>query len=306
MVTIKVDNNTLKLIENDFKDYIIDRNIGYIIFCIKTDEYIITAYDNKNGDIFKVTIQGKDPMPLARKYSLEDKILPKKEKIIKESPYYIDVNPQIGSDEVGTGDLLGPIVVCSAYSDNKTMELIKELKIVDSKKITDKKIMEIVPLLLKKVHFACKILPNKDYNNATKKGFNINAIKAILHNECLLTLHRRCPYVKNVYVDKFVDEKKYYQYLSNKPLVEKDIIFKEKGETYFPSVALASCIARYFFLVEIEKLNKKYNRIIPLGAGKEVNEFSVRFLKDFGEKELLDISKNNFRNIKEILKIKLI
>ena len=49
MITIKVDKAILEQIENEYKDYIVNRNIGYIIFVAKTPTNIITAYENKKG-----------------------------------------------------------------------------------------------------------------------------------------------------------------------------------------------------------------------------------------------------------------
>lgn len=300
MVTIKVDEKTLGKIENDYKDYITDKDIGYILFVAKTKNNIITAYNNKKANTFKVTIQGEDYLYIAKKYSKIDEILPKKMKENKESPFYIDVDQQIGSDEVGTGDFLGPIVVCAAYCDNETMKLVNEYKIQDSKKINDEKIREIVPLLLKKVFFEYKILTNEKYNGAYEKGFNINQIKCILHNFVLTKLHDRFPYVKNVYIDQFTPENKYYEALGKIDHITDGVVFKEKGESYFPSVALASCIARYFFLIEMDFYGKKLNKKIPYGAGEKVDEFALEYAKEFGLDALLKICKKNFANYKNI------
>lgn len=302
MVTIKVDEETLKQIEEEYKDNIIMRNVGYILFSIKTDDLIITAYENKKKAFFKVTLQGEDVLPLAKKYSLEENFMPKKEKLIKESPYFVDINEQIGSDEVGVGDFLLPIVVCASYIDLYTMKFIKDYKIIDSKKISDQAILDVMPTLLKKIHYSCKVLSNEKYNTLIRDyGYNLNHIKSILHNACLTTLHRRCPYVGNIYVDKFCEEPRYYEYLNDQQEVTKNIIFKEKGESYFPSVALSSCIARYFFLIEVDKLNKKYRAKFPLGAAKYVNEFSLKFINKYGLEEFNKVSKHNFKNYQEVM-----
>ena len=305
MITIKVDKAILEQIENEYKDYIINRNIGYIIFVAKTPTNIITAYENKKGVNYKITIQGENHIELAKRYCDDPLLFPKKKKESKDSMYYIDVDAQIGSDEVGTGDFFGPIVVCAAFVDHDTMKLIEEFKIQDSKKLTDKKIQEIVPLLLKKVHYEVKILPNAKYNSAYLSGFNTNKIKCILHNFVLTNLHERCPYVKNIYVDQFVSPENYYEYLQGLSRVTKGIIFKEKGESYFPSVALASCIARYYFLEQMEFLSKKIGEKIPLGASKEVDEFAKRYLEKYGLEELKKICKVRFKNFKQLTEVKL-
>ncbi|MBO8427363.1 MAG: ribonuclease HIII [Firmicutes bacterium] len=303
MIDIKVSKETLLRIENDFKDYITQRNIGYIIFVAKTNENIITAYNNKKGINFKVTFQGKDYMDLAKKYCEDPSLIHKKKKEDKESLYFIDINNQIGSDEVGTGDFLGPIVVCATYVDINAMKIINEYHIQDSKKMTDKKILELIPQIKNRIHYECKLLPNYKYNNAIKKPtFNINKIKCIMHNYVLFNLKQKCPSIQNIYMDQFLDKEKYYSYLKNVNNVVKDITFKEKGETYFPSVALASCFARYFFLEYMKELEVKYQTTIPLGASKDVDEFSINFVKKYGINELENICKANFKNLSGIKK----
>lgn len=307
MITIKVSKDTLDEIEKTYFDFIIERNVGYILFVIKTDSNIITAYNNKKQTCFKVTIQGEDAMELAKKYSTSPNMIPKKKNSDDNNLFYIDVDQQIGSDEVGTGDFFGPVVVCAAYIDHDSMKIIEEYGITDSKKLTDKKILETVPLLLKKVHFVCKIISNEKYNSMQDRGFNMNKIKALTHNYVLLKLHDRCPYVKNIYMDQFTPEDKYYSYLvGSAPLIQKNIVFREKGEIYFPSVALASCIARYAFLQELEHIGKKYNVKIPTGAGPKVNSFAKKFIEKFGIAEFDKIVKKNFKNYSEVTSISLL
>lgn len=302
MITIKVTKNNLENLEKTYLNYIVERNIGYILFVAKTDKNIITAYDNKKGNNFKVTIQGENALELAEKRSNSPATLPRKTKDYTGPVVYLDIDEQIGSDEVGTGDFFGPIVVCACYSNHDTMKVIEDYKITDSKKMSDQKILQIIPSILKKVHFSCKIFSDEKYNNAIKQGYNMNQIKAMAHNYVLDKLHRRCPYVKNIYVDQFTPENKYYEYLSglSPENVQKNIVFREKGELCFPSVALASNIARYTFLQYMSELGEKYGVKIPLGASKEVNEFAKKFINKFGIDEFNKIVKQNFKNYAEV------
>lgn len=306
MITFKVSASTLSKLESEYKDFITNRNIGYILFVIETDKNIITAFNNKKGISFKITVQGENSEKIVDKYSDGTYIVPKKEKHSKESPFYINVDQQIGSDEVGTGDFLAPIVVCAAFCDHDTMKLIEDYNIKDSKKLTDEKILDIVPLLLKKVYYEYKILSNERYNAAVRQGFNMVKIKCILHNFVLTKLHERFPYVNNVYIDQFTPEKNYYNYLSGLERVTTGIVFKEKGETYFPSVALGSCIARYFFLTEMDYESKKIGMKIPFGAGEQVNAFSKKFIEKYGYEAFSKLAKQNFKNFKELTEEKLL
>ena len=296
MITIKVDPQTLKEIEETYADFITERNIGYIIFVAKTDKNIITAYENRKGVNFKVTIQGDGYLELAKKYSLDKQLLPKTKKGVEEAIHFIDIDSQIGSDEVGTGSFLGPVVVCAAYVGHDTMKVIDTYGVKDSKKMSDETILRIAPMLLKKVIYEYKVLSNKKYNDGIAKNFNANRIKCVLHNHVLLKLHERFPTVKNVYVDQFCPAETYYKHLDGMTNIEKGIVFKEKAESYFPSVALASIIARYYFLIEIDRLSKQYGMKFPTGAGKDVDEFAIEFVKKYGLDEFKNLCKRNFRN----------
>ena len=57
----------------------------------------------------------------------------------------------IGSDEVGTGDYFGPIVVTAAYVTKKDIPFLEELGVRDSKKITDEHILKTVPEIIKRI-----------------------------------------------------------------------------------------------------------------------------------------------------------
>ena len=90
--------------------------------------------------------------------------------------------PTIGSDEVGTGDYFGPIVVTASYVDKEHISLLNSLGVRDSKKITDDKIMKIAPQIIREVPHVTYILDNKTYN---QNNHNMNKVKAILHNKVL-------------------------------------------------------------------------------------------------------------------------
>ena len=211
---------------------------------------------------------------------------------------------QIGSDEVGVGDFLGPMIVVAAFVSKFDIKKLREYGIHDSKKMTDKQILEIGPTLVKEFHFSKLTLPNEKYNEMLDKGENLNSMKAKMHNRALLNMHKQYLDVLNILVDQFVQENTYYKYLNDASEEQvKDIIFKTKGESYFPCVALASVIARYSYLKEMEKLSEQYGMTFPFGAGKRVTEFAKKFFDKFGEKELYKVAKKNFANYREVISL---
>jgi len=206
--------------------------------------------------------------------------------------------PQIGSDEVGTGDFFGPVCVCAAYVKREDLPRLQELKITDSKQMEDSYILSIGPTLVKEFAYSQLSLPNEKFNEIHDE-FNMNAIKAKMHNRCLLNLLKDHPEA-NLYQDQFAPANLYYSYLSNEKSVAKNICFKTKGEIAFPSVALASVIARYSFLRKMKELSKQYGLDFPFGAGEQVDIFAQTFVEKYGKEKLREVAKLAWANYKKI------
>ena len=96
----------------------------------------------------------------------------------KEKLHIVDFGEQIGSDEVGVGDFYLPMIVVAAYMDAHQYQRLKELGITDSKKMSDAKIREVAPILIKEFKLAKLTLSNEKYNEMISKGENINSLKA--------------------------------------------------------------------------------------------------------------------------------
>ena len=297
-VTLTVDGLTVNKMREYYKNNLRPNDGEYVDFEARVNDIIITAFITKK-ERKKVFFLGEGALEEAQKWDEEAKPNEKQE---QEKIEWICFDDQIGSDEVGVGDFLGPMIVVAAYVNKKDIKKLKELGIQDSKKMTDKQIMEVGPLLVKKFQFSKLTLQNSKYNELVDRGENINSMKAKMHNRALLNMLKGHEDVKNIFVDQFVEEKTYYKYLNDENEEQvRNITFKTKGESYFPCVALASVIARYAYLLEMEKLSKKYGCDFPFGAGKRVNVFAKKFVKKYGEKELYKIAKKNFANYNEVI-----
>ncbi len=302
-ITITVDSNIIEVMRDYYSSLMINSAGEYVDFMAKNNDIVITAFLTKK-ERKKVTFSGNNPIDEVKIW-VPDYQKEEKESEVKKGWIYFD--DQIGSDEVGVGDFLGPMIVVAAFASKEDVKRLKELGIQDSKKMTDSKILELGPALVKEFKFSKLTLSNEKYNEMLDKGENLNSMKAKMHNRALLNMHKEYEDVLNIFVDQFVKEDTYYKYLNdaNEEQV-RGILFRTKGESYFPSVALASVIARYSYLKEMEKLSEHYKMVFPFGASKKVTEFAKKFLEQYGEQELYKVAKKNFANYNEVLQTKLI
>ena len=275
----------------------------YSVFQAVDGDTIVTMYTSG-----KVVFQGVDA-DLASDYwiatekinSGRNALVEKDKKEDKKEERVIPLNvSSIGSDEVGTGDFFGPIVVTASYVSRDNVSYLIDLGVKDSKKLTDDKIKEIVPKIIQKVPYQTLVLDNYKYNTFYGEDMNMNKIKAVLHNKVLCEMVNKGYLYDYVVVDQFEYPGSYFKHIKDSKYQFKDITFLTKAEDKCLSVACASMISRYIFLNEMDKLSKKYNIEIPKGAGNEADKV-YKFIKDkYGNDELKYVCKLNFNNAKKI------
>lgn len=301
---IQVQKDVVEQIISFYKKDQKENSGTYILFFAKTNDVVVTIYTNKKDDSYKVSFIGEGALNAAKRFDENASLTEKSTKDEKKAPTkacWLSLKDQIGSDEVGTGDLFGPICVCAAYVRKEDIPYLKELKVDDSKRLSDEQIRHIGEQLIKRIEYSQVSLDNVKYNEVNERGLNMNEMKAKMHNQVLKNLKKKHPHVQMTVVDQFCSEENYYSYLFGEPEIVDKITFRTKAESYFPCVAVASIIARYSFLQKMDKLSQKYKMEIPFGASKKVNEFAIEFKERYGEKELKKIVKANFANLKEIL-----
>ncbi len=208
--------------------------------------------------------------------------------------------PTIGSDEVGTGDYFGPIVVTGAFVPKAQIPLVEELGVKDSKKLTDEKILQIAPTLIKEISHTTFILNNEEYNKYQAMGYNMNKIKAILHNKVLVEMKKQHDDYDKIVVDQFALPQKYFEHIKEAHEKVTDITFMTKAESVCASVAVASCISRYHFLKKMDELSDELHMPILKGAGVDVDKLAAEIVNQFGKDKLNSIAKLNFKNTEKL------
>ena len=302
---IRVDNDTKKLMNEFYKDMKRDKTPPYAIFQADTGDTIVTLYESGKAMFQGVSADIEAGMwESIRKdkdnidYFVDTKEVNIKKDIEVEIPSDIS---SVGSDEVGTGDYYGPIVVTASFVSKENIPFLTELGVRDSKKLSDEQILKIVPKIIKKIPYKTIMLSNKEYNDNYCKDMNMNKIKAVLHNKVLTEMVKDNDY-DYIVVDQFEPEKSYYNHLSDVPNPLKGITFITKAEDKCLSVAVSSLISRYIFIKEMDKLGDKYGIFLPKGANYYVEDIGIKLVNKYGEKILHDIAKLNFSNTNRILK----
>lgn len=304
-ITLKVSDNTMEKMAEYFEDKKRLKTPPYAVFQADEADTVVTLYQSG-----KAVFQGISADIDANLWSQMEKNLnpnknvdmkvasneKKKETKKNSKVYYANT---IGSDEVGTGDYFGPIVVTASYVTKEDIPFLESLGIKDSKKMTDEQILKITPQIIKKIPYYTMTLSNKEYNQRHSE-YNMNAMKAILHNKALLEMTKQYKGYDYIVVDQFAEKYVYYNYLRKVPNVQRNITFITKAEDQCLSVACSAIISRYIFIKEFDKLSKKYNQTLPKGAGPIVDEVGTKLVKEYGIDVLNEIAKTNFKNTEKI------
>ncbi|MFV0380448.1 MAG: ribonuclease HIII [Anaerorhabdus sp.] len=282
--TETLNEKQIKKFEDTYKKYKVTSPTQYIKSQWKIDGCTITLY-NSNKVVFQ-GVDASDYYNLISKKSIND----------KQNPI---VYPQAGSDEVGTGDYFGPVCVCACIVDLSQAQELKKLNINDSKVMTDEYILEIGEKVKSLCTYSVLVLHNKKYNEIQPTN-NLNRIKARLHNHAYVKLSIKKSLPKLCVVDQFTPKNLYYNYLSEDKKIVENLHFETKAESKYLSVACASVIARYTFLLEWKNMEEQYNFNFPKGASKKVDERAAQFLKLYGSTKLSEVAKIHFINSEKL------
>lgn len=310
-ITVKISDTTKKEMAEFFEDFKRVNTPPYAVFQADDGDSVITVYESG-----KAVFQGRDadlsaqlwiererhlnPTKKVEVTNSEDKSKKDKKDIFIDPKIYNSTS--IGSDEVGTGDYFGPIVVTSAYVSKDNISWLESLGVKDSKKMTDDKIVELVPKIIKKIPYRSIILTNREYNERYNEDNNMNKLKAVLHNKVLIQMTNEFKNWDYVIVDEFAKPYVYYNYLKESDCVFKNITFLTKGEDKSLAVACASLISRYIFIKEFDKLSTEIGIYLPKGAGDLVDQVGKQIIEKYGIDKLKDIAKYNFKNTSKIVK----
>jgi len=275
--TISVNDVELEKLNRVYQFHQVEDKNPYLLFHAEHNGIDILGY--KTG---KVLLQGKE---------ITHELISIKKHLNRED------YAAIGSDEVGTGDVFGPIVVCALYATTSDILFLESLNVRDSKNMDDKSIIAIAPKIAKKIIHSLLILPPEKYNELVGQGYNLNKIKALLHNQAIIKTSSKLEETVPVIVDQFCTPQLYFNYIKDETLIFRDIDFHVRAEQVHLSVAAASIIARYAFLVKMKDYSEKLGIELLKGASKDVDEQVKLVHEQKGKHTLSLVAKMNFKNV---------
>ncbi len=301
-ITIKTDLAKA----SEIKDFlqakeICDEKHPYDYFDSSYQGIHIHAYRNKK-EIYTISFSGEEEKvkELASIFSTDftlKKSEPTETKSHNIMEGWEDFGPQIGSDEVGKGDFFGPLIVVASYVGKEDIPYLEKMKINDSKKMNDDYILEIGPALKKKIKNYIVLISADKLSKLHGNHINIDKALSIAHNHAHRGLMKKydLPDFLITYVDQFLAEDNYRKYVAD-DIIKNPLYFRTKGETYYPSVAVSSVIARYTFLVEWKKMEEVFHMEIPKGASRSVDTAFGRLKNLYGNEKVSLYVKRFFSN----------
>mgnify|MGYP000188677303 CR=1 FL=1 len=293
---LEMNHKYIQKLIDYYKAYQVKPSTEHIKYMFQTDDFTISVYHSN-----KVLFQGEQAIEEYRQWAKVIGVEPIIPEPVKQTAYMNEYynDTVIGSDEVGTGDFFGPIVVTAALVGKKNYPFLKSYNIQDSKKLKDELIVRIAPELIKEIPHHTLILHNEKYNDLIKEGYNMNKIKAYLHNHAIKKMINKGITYDTIIIDQFCSKENYYKYLSHQSIV-KDIVLLEKAESLHLSVAVAAIIARYEFIKAFDQLSDTYNMTLPKGASASVDAIAKLLHLKHGDDIFYKVAKLNFKNYQKI------
>jgi ribonuclease HIII len=199
----------------------------------------------------------------------------------------------IGSDEAGKGDYLGPLVVVAFKVDAEARGRLREAGVVDSKKLSDEKVLRLANYLRERFEHAAETLEPPEYNREHARSGNLNLMLADLHARAIRKLAE--PGTR-VVVDQFADEKLLEERLRDLELCLEQ---RPRGEREV-SVAAASIVARALFVERMHALSEEFAVDLHKGAGAPADRAAREFVAIHGMQALDRVAKLHFKNTKKL------
>ncbi len=156
----------------------------------------------------------------------------------------------IGSDEVGTGEYFGPIIIVALkFNSIEAKKMLVNEGVKDSKDLSNSEIHRLASIIKENATYNAVAFTPSDYwiaNNDKfideKKLVNLNVVKFKGH----ITTHNSIKDGSMHVIDKFTNESSMIKYATDEGIEFNinEYILEEKAENSYPEVAAAAILAK--------------------------------------------------------------
>lgn len=261
---------------------------------------VIRIYQNKKGVIRNDYSQLKNGEYSSKIISIIEQMEPEK-KMADVAEVGL---PVIGTDESGKGDYFGPLVAAGVYVDEKSSKLLNFEGVRDSKKLSDKKNLELAQKIMSISNGNFSIIEispekyNDLYEQFIKENKNLNSLLAWGHAKAIEELLSKVD-CDTAVADQFADERFIQSKLQERGK-KLNLIQMHKAEQNI-AVAAASILARARFLEKLSKLSSEYKIDLPKGVSAAVVNNAKKIFREYGEKHLRKVAKLHFKTTEKVL-----
>jgi ribonuclease HIII len=201
---------------------------------------------------------------------------------------------RIGVDESGKGDFFGPLVIAACFVAPWNYSELEGVR--DSKKLTDKKALELAKVIKKECPHEIVMIGPARYNEMYSEIKNLNRLLAWGHAQALSKVleKKECHLAIS---DQFADPRYLQSLLDRRGLTVK-LVSQVRAEADL-AVAAASVLARAEFLTRLKRLGEELGVPLPKGAGPEVDKTAARIIREKGESALVGVAKLHFKTVEK-------
>jgi ribonuclease HIII len=264
------------------------RTAPHAQYSVKGEGVVATLYNSG-----KLVVQGPAPDEFLARFVAGKAPVPKKKASKAESEDGDAVSQvlvtTVGSDEAGKGDFFGPLVVAAVRLDPEVADKMKSGGVMDSKKLTDVKALQLGKALRDSVPYSVVRVDPEQYNERYPKYSGLNQFLAELHAQAIAEVAQ--PGVR-VLVDRFANESVMRKALQGLDIQLEQAVRAERNM----AVAAASILARQEFLIGMADLSDRFSMELHKGAGFPVDRCGVNFVERHGWDSLGLVAKLHFKN----------
>jgi ribonuclease HII len=174
-----------------------------------------------------------------------------------------------GIDEAGRGPVIGPLVVCGVAVDSD--ELLREMGVKDSKRLTPKRREELEPRILEAAKVEIIEIP-ADEIDAVRSSITMNELEARVFAAIIEKLEP-----EHAILDAAdANEEEFARMVRRQLKREVQITSKHKADITYPVVSAASIIAKVNRDRCVRHIEKEIGR--PIGSGYASDPRTIAFL----------------------------